>query len=193
MGFTVVELVIVMLVIAILLTIGALSLRHMQSSTRDREREADIQAIQNYLEDIYPKEIRDTMGVLLKPAGAYPAHVSGVSGTSKMTDSQFAYVFNDLSAAVKKGPLSQEEFVPAKNGSLGVATITSPVNLINQSNNYSASQQPGRPNGAYVYYANNGPGTNCDTAGAACRRYILLYHMETVAPNTWKVVEGKRL
>ena len=55
-GFTVVEVIIVMAIMAILLAIGTVSFRSYQVSTRDKTREGDITTIQNYLESLYPRE-----------------------------------------------------------------------------------------------------------------------------------------
>ena len=57
-GFTVIELVIAITVIIILLGIGTVGFRSSKVRYRDREREADVQAIAAYLEKIYPKEIK---------------------------------------------------------------------------------------------------------------------------------------
>lgn len=192
-GFTVVELVVVVVVIAILLTMGVLGLRSMQAGTRDREREADIAAIQAYLETIYQREIRATDGTLLKPAGAYPAHVSGNASSGKMSEAYFDQIFAGLQQPVRTGPMPQEQFISAKNGTFGINPITSPSLLVNRASNYPGNQVAGRPNGAYIYFAHNGAGTSCDGVGASCRRYILLYHLETKEPGRWQVVEGERL
>lgn len=170
---------------------GVVGLRSMLAGSRDRERESDIASIQNYLEDIYPREIRNSSGVVLKPAGSYPPHFSGASGSISQGD--FNEIFADLGDQAKSGPLENEQFVSAKNGSLGINPISSPSELLAKASDYNNNKLAGHPGGAYIYYANNGPGTSCSATGSSCRRYILLYHMETVDANKWKVTEGKRL
>lgn len=53
-GFTLVELIIAIAVMAILLVLATLSFRNYQAAARDKEREADVLALQNYLESVYP-------------------------------------------------------------------------------------------------------------------------------------------
>ena len=79
-GFTIIELTIVIAIIAILFTIGVVSFRGYQASARDKEREADVSAIQMYLESVYSQEIKDGGGNVIKPVGSYPAYVSGAAG-----------------------------------------------------------------------------------------------------------------
>ena len=61
-GFTIVEVMIVIVIMAILLVIGTVLFRGYQSNARDKEREADVAAIQAYLESIYPMELDTTPG-----------------------------------------------------------------------------------------------------------------------------------
>ena len=72
-GFTVIELVIAMTVVIVLLGLGTVGFRSSRAHYRDREREADVQAIAAYLEQIYPKEIKNADGKVIKEAGTYPA------------------------------------------------------------------------------------------------------------------------
>ncbi len=92
-GFTIVEVMIVIIIMGILLVIGTVLFRGYQSNARDKEREADVAAIQAYLESIYPMELRAGLkenGDVVKPAGAYPT----------TTDSGYQEViFKDLDAA----------------------------------------------------------------------------------------------
>ena len=55
-GFTIVELMIVISVISILAGISIVSYNGMQKGTRDKEREADVEAIQAELESYYNQE-----------------------------------------------------------------------------------------------------------------------------------------
>lgn len=70
LGFTVVELTVVIVVMAILLTLGTLGLRTLQVDSRDKERDADVNTISMKIENTY------TQTVGSKPAGSYPP-VSG--------------------------------------------------------------------------------------------------------------------
>ena len=52
LGFTVVELTVVIVVMAILLTLGTLGLRTLQADSRDKERDADVNTISMKIENI---------------------------------------------------------------------------------------------------------------------------------------------
>ncbi|MDO5344092.1 MAG: prepilin-type N-terminal cleavage/methylation domain-containing protein [Candidatus Saccharibacteria bacterium] len=195
LGFTVIELLIVIAIMAILLTLGVVSFRNYQAHTRDKERMADIQAIQNYLESIYPQEVRAADGTLLKAAGGYPAHYSGRSGPEKLTQAQFEKIFDGLGDAAKRGPslAAGEAFLPAYQGILaGGKSINSTADAFHYASDYENNMAAGKKGGAYIYFANNGPATNCDGRESLCRRYIILYHLETEDGGQWKVAEGKR-
>lgn len=193
LGFTAIELLIVIAIMAILLTLGVVSFRNYQAHTRDKERMADIHSIQNYLESIYPREIRAADGTLLKAAGGYPAHHSGFYGAGRMTQAQFDMIFDGLGDPAKRGPAANEALIPAHRGVIaGSRDITNPGNAFTYAANYATHKATGRNGGAYIYFANNGSGTNCDGAGSACRRYLIMYHLETDAGHTWKIVESKR-
>ena len=195
LGFTVTELLIVIAVMAILLTLGVVSFRNYQAHTRDKERMADIQSIQNYLESIYPQEIRAADGTLLKSAGSYPAHHSGISGAQRVTQAQFDKMFDGLGDAAKRGPsvAAGEALIPAHRGVLeGGKSINSTADASHYASDYANNKASGRGGGAYIYFANNGAATNCDGGGGACRRYIIMYHLETEDSGKWKIAEGKR-
>ena len=190
-GFTLVELIIAIAVMAILLVLATLSFRNYQAAARDKEREADVLALQNYLESVYPREIRDGAGNIIKPAGGYPAYVSG-TGPGKMTAAQFAAAFDELGGAAKTGPLDKERLISAINGTFGVNPITNVSQLFAKKDNYENTKITGYPNGAYIYIAGVYGGV-CDEAGAACRRYTIFYHLETKEPGKWQTLNSKRL
>lgn len=99
-GFTVIELLIVLAIMAILLVTGFVSFRSYQVNSRDKERESDVVAIQMYLEGIYPQEIRDSSGNIIKEAGTYPAVVlprsDGINATNRTAD-EWKVVFDGFS------------------------------------------------------------------------------------------------
>lgn len=69
-GFTIVELVVTMVIMAILLTLGVVSLVRSQANARDTERRSDTDAIARGLEVLYRKGY--TAGSLSIPTGSYP-------------------------------------------------------------------------------------------------------------------------
>lgn len=191
-GFTIIELMIVIAIIAILLVLGTLGLRGYTAHVRDKEREADIAAIQQYLESIYPQEIRDSSGTIIKPAGSYPAHVFNLSDGDAVSEEDFMAMFADLRDDVKKGPSDREVFISANAGIMtGGRHISVAADIVRYQQDYRAYRPQGRPNGAYIYFAKHYNGSKCTQRGDECRQYSLMYHLETKDPSRWQVAEGR--
>lgn len=200
-GFTIIELAIVMAIMAILLTLGTLGFRSYMAHARDKEREADIAAIQNYLESIYPREIRDASGSLIKPAGAYPALMQEVDDDWDELD----IVFKDLptSALTPPGAASRSQpSAPVANG--GYLPGQGDVSSALCSNYLQCYTRPNdiNPSISDYYYA-PGPSPNelCTKPSIAnggsaiglansCRSYVLVYKKESTGARV--VVESKR-
>ena len=89
-GFTIIELMIVISVISILAGISIVSYNGMQKGTRDKEREADVEAIQAELESYYNQEggyphTRDINSALLSgkpPLGLTEAAITSPTGNA---------------------------------------------------------------------------------------------------------------
>lgn len=193
-GFTVIEVIIVMAIIAILLAIGTVSFRGFQASTRDKGREADVVAIQNHLESLYPRELRDDGGNIIKTAGSYPAYSTPGSGGGRMTNATFMTMFDELPDNVKQGPQPGEELVSAGVVRYGSSNKPDPANLTQLNDykaNYAAHALQGKPSGSYIYYAFNRHGNRCITVSDECSGYVILYHTEG-QPGVWQAVESKR-
>lgn len=112
-GFTLIELAVVIVIIGLLVTIGTVTMRGMQAAARDKEREADVAAIAMYLESIYPKEIKDTSGNTIKPAGWYPYLPNYSSGGDNLplTNTTFAAMMAGAEAGSLKPPGATGKFV----------------------------------------------------------------------------------
>ena len=115
-GFTIVELMIVIVIMATLLVVGVVSYRGYSARARDKERESDIAAIQMYLESIYPMELKNSAGSVIKKAGSYPALIE----ERDETDDDLSSIFDDLDSEVKSPP-SGGYFTWAPSGSSGYA------------------------------------------------------------------------
>lgn len=215
-GFTIIELAIVMAVMAILLTLGTLGFRSYMAHARDKEREADILAIQNYLESIYPREIRDASGAVIKPAGTYPGHYvdttclpvghgggsSGhahigwhhCAGANSMSGTLFSIITKELPKSSQKGPLDNELFFageyPLRIGGQNLNSPAAISNIVGRSGIsreiISNSRFQDRGNGGYVYFAHDG--TVACKSKNGCRRYTLIYAPEN---GPWKMIESK--
>ena len=198
-GFTIVEVMIVIFIMAILLVIGTVMFRGYQSSTRDKERESDVAAIQAYLESIYPMKIVNDDGVVLKDAGTYPAlPLRTDDGTSELEE-----VFKELeSASMTPPPIDGTYPDLAKSPSLPPASsppykpisgaanrgYTRPNNLTSTSaigNSYIYA--PG-PDDTRLCVKQNGATGASVTAN--CRRYTIFY--KTEVDGVVKKVESKR-
>lgn len=151
-GFTIIELTIVIAIMAILLVLGVVSFRGMQSAARDKEREADIQAIAAYLESLYPREIRDGSTVI-KPAGSYPS-LETLSNTSYQT-----LIFNDLEMNATRAPETggAMSFTGAPSGTVA----------------------PDKDH--YIYEPLKLGAHRCLTVGDECRSFVLHYKLESGA------------
>lgn len=96
-GFTVVELVVVMTIMAILLVVGIVSLAHIQSNGRDAERTSDAENIARGLERYYNGVVSSSESTI----GHYPdrAVATAAAFTSStllgVDPSSFTYSFNN--------------------------------------------------------------------------------------------------
>ena len=199
-GFTIVELMIVIVIMAILLVVGVVMFRGYQANTRDKERESDVMALAAYLESIYPIEIKYAYDVI-KPAGEYPA----------LPDIKYEYDdsiimrenFADVSSAIMSPPgvsNHNDRFAPDLPPATGVY-IPSEGDRTSAYCNSSAKVCYVRPNAIsptkdqYIYAP--GPSANelCtrDVNGyevsGPCRRFTIYYRSEV--DNTVKKVESK--
>ncbi|HRJ06129.1 MAG TPA: type II secretion system protein [Candidatus Saccharibacteria bacterium] len=74
-GFTVVEILVTLVIMAILLTLGVVSMRSVQASARDQERQSDVETIARGLEQRYNRGnpvITATTDPNEAKAGSYP-------------------------------------------------------------------------------------------------------------------------
>lgn len=187
-GFTILELTIAMVVMVILLTIGVVSYRSSLAHARDREREVDVQTIAEYLENIYPQEIRNSSGSVIKKAGAYPILPSEIDESTTYLET----IFSDLNPSAMTPPGVSLRKTP----NLGAHGSYVPGNSVSNCSIYYLCYS--RPNDvagskdAYVYIP--GPEANdvCTThAGVSdCRRYVIIYRKEV--GNERVVVESRR-
>ncbi len=95
-GFTIVELVVVMTIMAILLTLGVVSLTSSQMNARNTERQSDIEAIAKGLEARYNRDnYSATASYIMR--GAYPSvnellHAEGQAVATIYPTSTAAYL-----------------------------------------------------------------------------------------------------
>lgn len=149
-GFTVIELVVVIVVIGVLLTISVVTPLNLMVTARDTERADDIASIARVLEQDYREQ---TVG-----APAYPPMDEFVSDSATQTGTA-----TGASAAAYEAPgATASSLVPATQKSatdpLGSGTV--PLN-------------------EYVYQALQDNGNLCKTVGQTCVSYRLFYCQES--------------
>lgn len=149
-GFTVVELIITMAIVAILLTLGVASLRNTEITGRDEKRKGDISNTALFLENIYSNGTHDNP----EYKGAYPP-VAAVS-TPGATEAWFrGFDVKSLRAPGVDSPTFS--IIPATNNAQSAAGV-SPQPTIS----------------TYVYQPIDGDGTLCATLNE-CRKFNLYY------------------
>lgn len=171
-GFTAVELAIAMIIIGVLLTMGVVSFRSMQSTSRDKDREVDVQTIATHIEGLYGQDIYSG-STLIKGAGSYP---------SREVIRQTAYyniVFDRLPQSAVFSPSD------SANRAFVVSTQSALTTGINET-----KVQPAPSVDRYVYspLLESG-GASCDALNQECRAFVIYYKLES---GQVKSIESKR-
>lgn len=157
-GFTLIEILVVIVIMGILLLLSVVNLRSTQAQARDQERIADVANIARHFEGLYSTGATSTSGYQ-GAAGSYP---------NKAT------VDNALAAADPTtilGPIDSKNLrapnVTAPTWSLTTATIM-------------GTQTPTPSQYIYVPYAFDNTGTEvlCIDSSLSCRRFEIYYQTE---------------
>lgn len=163
-GFTIVELIITITIMAILMTLAVVGLRGTQANGRDEDRKADIGNITRSLEAFYSSGRDD-----LATNGRYP----GTNAIKNQLNTQTTY---DFLPDIEQNSLRAPGIAPTANASLIVATNATQT---------AAGILPKPTKDTYVYqplYRNPSTGawTLCvDHLTAECRKFNLYYTLET--------------
>lgn len=149
-GFTVVELIITLVIMAVLLVLSVVSLRSTAITGRDEKRKTDTSSTALFIEAIYNN------GTSAHPEykGAYPP-VSAVNSTANITAWFADFDVKNLRAPGVNAP--NFSIVPATNPLQTVAGITPQPTIT-----------------TYVYQPIDSSGNLCDTLGS-CRKFNLYY------------------
>lgn len=168
-GFTIVELVIVITIMAILMTLGVVNLRNTQVNARDTERKTDIETIAQNLETYYTSGTDGSTNVGVYPSTAITA--SSASMTTALRDINI----NSLMAPGITDPT--QTFIPATNATQTTSGVTPQPTI----NNYI--YQP-------LQLLSNGTWALCtDSSTQECRKFNLYYRLE--ADNNVYMVTSK--
>lgn len=154
-GFTIIEVIIVVVMMGILLTLGVVSLLGSQVQARDKAREGHIQTIAQNLEKYYTSGLNGSSDPLYR----YPSTAMFSGGPIDLTLVDLDMkVLCDPSAA---SPCTSS-FVPATN---------------NNENPASVAPQPSSSNYVYVYQPLTRTGALC-TGTNECIKFNLYYYKE---------------
>lgn len=153
-GFTVVELIITMAIVAILLTLGVANLRGTETTGRDEKRKTDNSTTALFLETLYNN------GTAAHPEykGAYPP-TSAVSTSTDITTWFADFDLKNLRAPGVSAPTFS--IAPATNNTQTTAGVTPQPTI-----------------SSYIYQPIDSSGALCTTVGN-CRKFNLYYLPET--------------
>ena len=168
-GFTVVEVLVVIIVMAILLTLAVVNIRSSQVNARDAERRADVENIAMVLETFYN--------------GTHPSMYSGVNEVTKVYPGSFdlinppegSYVPDYLKSRLPKESLYAPGTDPEGAWSLVAATNTNttPTGVTPQPTIstyvYQPMQESSFCNGAFFY--------------EGCKSFSIYYALEAPTPE----------
>lgn len=149
-GFTVIEILIVMVIMGILMAFTVVNLRNSQATARDEKRKTDNSIIAQNLENYYKT---GSEGASYKN-GQYPPteHMS--------SEAAVRLTLRDIDKKVLRAPN---------------VTESSPISLV-----VAADANAQTPNqNTYVYQPLKSDGTLCTTAGTDCRKFNLFYKLES--------------
>lgn len=181
-GFTVVELVVVMVIMAILLVLAGLSLSKSQANARDAERKSDTEVLARGFEARY------TQGKLNAAVTTAPSYVK--AGTYPSTDEMRHITGQSVSGFIPVqitggyGPTalpgtSLDAFAPPNVSGYSGLTLSTCSTSVEDTTGYCL-QNATTPS-AYVYEPINASGGLCVNDAAGCVRFNLYWRLETGA------------
>jgi prepilin-type N-terminal cleavage/methylation domain-containing protein len=192
-GFTIVEMVVTLAIMAILLTLTVVSLQASQVNARNAKREADVEAIARGLEVRYKQgNPRATESTGMTNSGQYPGinewfHVQGFDkgATWNPTIVNGGYRIDEYAGT------TESNFKPPTSDSGSGFNIicvwtgcTQPAGNISQ-----ITAAMGSNNDNYVYEPVDTSGNPCSNSG--CVSFNLYYHREGDPATTYQVVKSE--
>lgn len=156
-GFTIIELLIVIAVMAILLVLGVVQVSSSQAHARDNERKGDAETIATALENYYNGGNQGTVALL-----SYPS-----------TDLVTQLSANNFSMLQDIDPNA----VVAPSATSGTVSSVVAATNTNQTTT-GVTPQPSSSNDVYVYQPLQVDGTLC-TGTAECRKFNIFYYQES--------------
>lgn len=157
LGFTVVELVIVMTIMGILMALGTISIVDSQSHARDTERKNDIEAIAMHLENLYQSGNYDDEDNIFQK-GKYPL-------TGDMDVAKAKKLLRDVDIKSLSSP-----------GNDGVVSLKIAIDTTTPTNDSITKDD-------YLYMPLDDNGDLCANTGVECRKFILYAWLENKFKN----------
>lgn len=191
-GFTIVEVVVVMVLLVGFLTLSVVGVRGLRLGLRDRERRADIESMAIDLESVYGREIRRTDTTILKPAGSYMPVKGGY--TTSLSISSEMLGFLDKSATLAPDQDATSLFTVPKTVCTSSSTATHCYVTTTTLNNETTAAKITDKKYFYVPIARDGE--LCTEAllssnpSSACRSFKL-YSVLEGSPTVVQVKESK--
>lgn len=152
-GFTAVELLVVIIIMAILLMLAVVNVRSTQISARDNDRKVDVESIGLALESYYNED--------------HAGYTKTYPGTSDLADGQDALKY------VKEHVHDNSLRAPGVNAG-------DPISLVMATNNAQSgsSVTPAPTITTYVYQPLTTSGTLCSSYNTPCRTFAIYYKVE---------------
>ena len=123
-GFTIVEVMVVAAVLATLLIVGIVGVRSIQMTSRDNERQNDIDTLAINFETIYAKEIRDSSNTIIKPQGSYMPVAGGYTASFSIPAELISELEKNTTLAPGQTATSLQTITPTScNSSTSNATV----------------------------------------------------------------------
>lgn len=161
-GFTIIELIVTITVMAILLSLAVVNLESSQVNARDAERKADAEGLASNLESYYNGRTTDADAT----AGTY----LGTTGLSLAT------IQTALPDIDKKNLYAPDVDTSSATTSVVAATTTATAPT-------SITPTPSKANDVYVYQPLTANGALCTdptlTSVGSCRRFNIYYYQES--------------
>lgn len=173
-GFTVVEIVITITIMAILLVLSTVSFQATMANSRDNEREDDIETLALQIESYYNSgnDVDSTQG-------QYPS----VDPTNSLTDSDTSTNTNELTLLRNLDPVN---IVAPESDSSILSSLIAATN--NTQTTAGVTPQPTKDQ--YVYQPIAADGSLCDNiATKTCTKFNLYYRTEV--DNTVKMITSR--
>lgn len=180
-GFTIIELIVVMVIMAILLTLAGLSLSGSQANARDNQRNTDITIIARGLETRYKEGNPDITSPSYVAPGSYPditemSHILGAS-VSGFTPSQITGGYpGDALPGTAAANFSPPGAASTPYAGFVIASCSGTCSAANDSLASGSTAGSTKTKSQYYYEPIDASGNIC--SGVPCVRYNLYWHTE---------------